>query len=94
MKPVALTFPDVIKLYDAGFFTLEGVYEYCDTDLDMYKFLQNHCGYQDQEVIKEKMIEVSEVADAYYNALDYLSPEDENISDDDFAFDVPDDETE
>ena len=40
------------------------------------------------------MIEVSGAADAYHNALDYISSEDENISNDDFAFDVSDDETE
>ena len=85
MRPVDLKFEDVEKLYDAGYFTLDGVYEYSDTDLDMYNFLHDHCGY-DQEMIREKMQEVSGADDAYRNALDDLSSQDENISDDDFTF--------
>lgn len=85
MRPVELTFENVTKLYDAGYFTLDGVYEYCNTDLDMYNFLHDHCGY-DQEMIREKMQEVSGADDAYRNALDDLSSQDENISDDDFTF--------
>ena len=51
----------------------------------MYNFLHDHCGY-DQEMIREKMQEVSGADDAYRNALDDLSSQDENISDDDFTF--------
>lgn len=69
---VKIEFNDVIKLYDEGYFTLEGVYAYCETDLDMYNFLKNHCGY-DEDEIEEKMEEVSGASDAYYNALSYLS---------------------
>lgn len=36
---VKLNFEEVTELYDDGYFTLEGVYAYCDTDLDMYNFV-------------------------------------------------------
>lgn len=68
---VKLNFNDVIELYDEGYFTLDGIYAYCETDLDMYNFLSNHCGY-DEDRIKDKMREVSGADDAYYNALGYL----------------------
>ena len=68
---IKLKFEDVIKLYNEGYFTLDGVYAYCETDLDMYNFLKNHCKY-DEEEIKDKMREVSCADDAYYNALSYL----------------------
>lgn len=68
---VELKFEDVIKLYDKGYFTLDGVYAYSETDLDMYNFLKNHCGY-DADEIQDKMREVSGADDAYYNALSYL----------------------
>lgn len=63
-----LEFEDVEQLYDDGCFTLAGVYMYCETDLDMYNFLANHCGFGD-EMVKEKMRNVSGSDDAYYNAL-------------------------
>ena len=66
-----LTLEEAIELYDEGHVTLEGVYNACETDLDMYNFLLNHCEY-DEEGIKEKMREVSGADDAYYNALSYL----------------------
>lgn len=68
---VKIEFDDVVELYDSGYFTLDGVYAYCETDLDMYNFLLSHCGYGENE-IKEKMREVSGADDAYYNALDCL----------------------
>ena len=66
---VEISFDDVVKLYDENYFTLEGVYAYCKTDLEMYNFLKDHCNY-DEDEIKEKMREVSWADDAYYNALD------------------------
>ena len=68
---VKLNFDDVVELYDEGYFTLDGVYAYCETDLDMYNFLKEHCGY-DEDEIEEKMEEVSGASDAYNNALSYL----------------------
>ena len=68
---VKLNFEEVTELYDDGYFTLEGVYAYCDTDLDMYNFLKDHCGY-DEETVEDKMSEVSGASDAYENALSYL----------------------
>lgn len=64
---VKLKFEEVVELYDEGYFTLNGVYAYCETDLDMYNFLKNHCEY-DEEKIKEKMREVTCADDAYCNA--------------------------
>ena len=66
-----LTLEEAIELYDEGYVTLEGVYDACETDLDMYNFLLNDCEY-DEEEIKEKMREVSGADDAYYNALSYF----------------------
>lgn len=68
---VKLKFEEIVELYDEGYFTLDGVYAYCETDLDMYNFLKNHCNC-DEDEIKDKMREVSWADDAYYNALSYL----------------------
>lgn len=68
---VKLKFAEVIELYDDGYFTLEGVYAYCETDLDMYNFLKEHCNY-DEDEIEDAMYEVSGASDAYENALSYL----------------------
>lgn len=68
---VKLTLDEAIELYDEGYVTLEGVYNACETDTEMYNFLGNHIGLSEDK-IKEKMRYVSGADDAYYNALSYF----------------------
>lgn len=75
-----ITLDEAIELYDNGDFTLEGVYNACETDLEMYNFLGGCCGYS-EDIIKEKMREVSGADDAYYNALSMS---------DDFEYEIED----
>lgn len=62
-----LTLETAIRKYDNGDLTLRGVYDACETDLEFYNFLIDQ--YMDEDVVKEKMREVSGADDAYYNAL-------------------------
>lgn len=63
---------NMISKYDKGFITDEGMYDRCDTDLEFYKFLKNHCEY-DEDGIFKIMYEVSCASDAYNSARsDYL----------------------
>ena len=61
-----LNFDNIEELYDDGKISLRDVYFYCESDLDIYNFLACHCGYG-EEMIKEKMKEVSGSDDAYFN---------------------------